>query len=150
MEQYKLQAIDLTKIYDGGSKGAVTAIDHVNLEVEAGSYVALVGSSGGGKTTLCSLIPRFYDVTSGSVRIDGYDVRDVTLKSLRENIGIVQQDVYLFSGSVAAEEDVEKPNNATFAIFRINGRGFKRVVKNKISAYPSIKNINNVKTVVIT
>ena len=75
-------------------------LDHVNLEVEAGSYVALVGSSGGGKTTLCSLIPRFYDVTSGSVRIDGYDVRDVTLKSLRENIGIVQQDVYLFAGTV--------------------------------------------------
>ena len=72
----------------------------MNLEVEAGSYVALVGSSGGGKTTLCSLIPRFYDVTSGSVRIDGYDVRDVTLKSLRENIGIVQQDVYLFAGTV--------------------------------------------------
>ncbi len=75
-------------------------LDHVNLKVEAGSYVALVGSSGGGKTTLCSLIPRFYDVTSGSVRIDGRDVRDVTLKSLRENIGIVQQDVYLFAGTV--------------------------------------------------
>ena len=62
--------------------------------------MALAGSSGGGKTTLCSLIPRFYDVTSGSVCIDGRDVRDVTLKSLRENIGIVQQDVYLFAGTV--------------------------------------------------
>lgn len=75
-------------------------LDHVSLHVLAGSYVALAGSSGGGKTTLCSLIPRFYDVTSGSVCIDGRDVRDVTLKSLRENIGIVQQDVYLFAGTV--------------------------------------------------
>ena len=73
---------------------------HINLDVKAGSYVALVGSSGGGKTTLCSLIPRFYDVTKGSIKIDGKDVRDVTLQSLRENIGIVQQDVYLFSGTV--------------------------------------------------
>ena len=75
-------------------------LDHVRLNVPAGSYVALVGSSGGGKTTLCSLIPRFYDVTGGSVCIDGNDVRDVTLQSLRENIGIVQQDVYLFAGTV--------------------------------------------------
>ena len=75
-------------------------LDHGSLRVPAGSYVALAGSSGGGKTTLCSLIPRFYDVTSGSVCIDGKDVRDVTLKSLRGNIGIVQQDVYLFAGTV--------------------------------------------------
>ncbi|MBQ8983082.1 MAG: ABC transporter ATP-binding protein [Lachnospiraceae bacterium] len=73
---------------------------HINLSVPAGSYVALVGSSGGGKTTLCSLIPRFYEVTKGSIRIDGKDIRDVTLQSLRENIGIVQQDVYLFAGTV--------------------------------------------------
>ena len=75
-------------------------LDHVNLTVPAGSYVALVGSSGGGKTTLCSLIPRFYDVTGGSVCIDGNDIRDLTLRSLRNNIGIVQQDVYLFAGTV--------------------------------------------------
>jgi ATP-binding cassette subfamily B protein len=73
---------------------------HINLDVKAGSYVALVGSSGGGKTTLCSLIPRFYDVTGGRISIDGIDIRDVTVKSLRENIGIVQQDVYLFAGTV--------------------------------------------------
>ncbi|MBQ1326710.1 MAG: ABC transporter ATP-binding protein [Eubacterium sp.] len=75
-------------------------LKHIDLKVSAGEYVALVGSSGGGKTTLCSLIPRFYEVTKGSIAIDGKDVRDVTLKSLRENIGIVQQDVYLFAGTV--------------------------------------------------
>ncbi len=75
-------------------------LKHIDLKVSAGEYVALVGSSGGGKTTLCSLIPRFYEVTKGSITIDGMDVRDVTLKSLRENIGIVQQDVYLFAGTV--------------------------------------------------
>ena len=73
---------------------------HISMDVKAGSYVALVGSSGGGKTTLCSLIPRFYDVTKGCIRIDGKDIRDVTLKSLRNNIGIVQQDVYLFAGTI--------------------------------------------------
>lgn len=73
---------------------------HINLNVPAGAYMALVGSSGAGKTTLCSLIPRFYDVTKGAITIDGMDVRDVTLKSLRNNIGIVQQDVYLFSGNI--------------------------------------------------
>ena len=75
-------------------------LSKVDLKVPAGAYYALVGSSGAGKTTLCSLIPRFYDVTSGSIKIDGKDVRDVTLKSLRSNIGIVQQDVYLFSGTI--------------------------------------------------
>ena len=83
---------------------------HINLEVKAGSYVALVGSSGGGKTTLCSLIPRFYDVTGGSISIDGKDIRDVTLKSLRENIGIVQQDVYLFAGTVFENIRYGKPD----------------------------------------
>lgn len=72
----------------------------LNLHVPAGSTVALVGPSGGGKTTTCSLLPRFYDVDAGSISIDGIDIRDVTLSSLREAIGIVQQDVYLFGGSV--------------------------------------------------
>ena len=83
---------------------------HINLDVKAGSYVALVGSSGGGKTTLCSLIPRFYEVTKGSIMIDGKDIRDVTLKSLRQNIGIVQQDVYLFAGTVYDNIKYGKPN----------------------------------------
>ncbi|MBQ2283153.1 MAG: ABC transporter ATP-binding protein [Agathobacter sp.] len=75
-------------------------LNHVDLEVPAGSYMALVGSSGAGKTTLCSLIPRFYDVTAGSIYIDGYDIRKVTQKSLRNQIGMVQQDVYLFAGTI--------------------------------------------------
>lgn len=102
---------------------AEKVLDHVNLTVPAGSYVALVGSSGGGKTTLCSLIPRFYDVTGGSVCIDGNDVRDLTLRSLRNHIGIVQQDVYLFAGTVmdnilygrpdaSREEVIEAAKNA--------------------------------------
>ena len=72
----------------------------VNLQVKAGEYVALVGPSGAGKTTLCSLIPRFYDVTSGRVLLDGQDVRDLKLTDLRRQIGIVQQDVYLFAGTI--------------------------------------------------
>ncbi len=73
---------------------------NINLDVKAGDYMALVGSSGVGKTTMCSLIPRFYDTTEGSVKLDGVDVRNITMRSLRRNIGIVQQDVYLFAGTV--------------------------------------------------
>ena len=73
---------------------------NVSLKIHAGEKLALVGPSGGGKTTLCNLIPRFYDVTDGKIMIDGVDIRNYTLKSLRGNIGIVQQDVYLFSGTV--------------------------------------------------
>ncbi|MDO4634088.1 MAG: ABC transporter ATP-binding protein [Eubacteriales bacterium] len=75
-------------------------LNHISLDIPAGSYMALVGSSGAGKTTLCSLIPRFYDVTDGEISIDGKDIRKVKLKSLRDQIGIVQQDVYLFAGTV--------------------------------------------------
>ena len=75
-------------------------LSHINLKVSAGEYVALVGSSGAGKTTICSLIPRFYEATSGRILIDDQDIKDVTLKSLRQNIGIVQQDVYLFAGTI--------------------------------------------------
>lgn len=84
-------------------------LNHINLHVEAGDSVALVGPSGGGKTTLCSLIPRFYDVTGGSILVDGRDIRDVTLHSLRSNIGVVQQDVYLFSGSVYDNIEYGRP-----------------------------------------
>ena len=73
---------------------------NISLTVEAGDYIALVGSSGVGKTTMCSLIPRFYEVSEGRIAIDGKDIRDICLKSLRKNIGIVQQEVYLFAGTV--------------------------------------------------
>lgn len=85
-------------------------LNHINLEVAAGSYMALVGSSGAGKSTLCSLIPRFYDVTGGSIKIDGQDIRDIKLKSLRDHIGIVQQDVYLFVGTVMDNIRYGKPD----------------------------------------
>jgi ATP-binding cassette subfamily B protein len=75
-------------------------LDHISLHVDAGKKVAIVGPSGGGKSTLCSLLPRFYDVTRGSVKIDGKDVRSLTQKSLRGVIGIVQQEVYLFNGTI--------------------------------------------------
>lgn len=75
-------------------------LDQVSLKIKAGETIALVGPSGGGKTTLCSLLPRFYEVTSGTITIDGEDIRKVTLESLRNAIGIVQQDVYLFDGTI--------------------------------------------------
>ncbi len=82
----------------------------INLHVEAGKAIAIVGPSGGGKTTLCSLLPRFYDVSGGAVLIDGTDIRDVTQKSLRSFIGIVQQDVYLFNGTVKENIAYGKPD----------------------------------------
>lgn len=85
-------------------------LNKISLDVPAGAYMALVGSSGAGKTTLCSLIPRFYDVTEGTIRIDGKDIRNVTLKSLRDHIGIVQQDVYLFAGTIFENIAYGKPN----------------------------------------
>lgn len=85
-------------------------LDQVSIEIKAGQTVALVGPSGGGKTTLCSLLPRFYDVTEGAITIDGKDVRDVTLKSLRSAIGIVQQDVYIFAGSIRDNIAYGKPD----------------------------------------
>lgn len=89
---------------------ADNVLNNVSLEVEAGSYIALVGTSGAGKTTLCSLIPRFYDVSAGSIKIDGRDIRDITLKSLRDHIGMVQQDVYLFAGTIFENIAYGKPD----------------------------------------
>ena len=83
-----------------GYNDGTDVLKNVSFKTTAGSYTALVGPSGAGKSTLCSLIPRFYDVDSGSILIDGHDIRDITLKSLRENIGVVQQDVYLFAGTI--------------------------------------------------
>ena len=86
-----------------------TVLSHIDVHIDAGETVALVGPSGGGKTTLCSLLPRFYDVTGGSVQVDGQDVRTLTLESLRSSIGIVQQDVYLFSGTIRDNIAYGKP-----------------------------------------
>ena len=85
-------------------------LSNVTLNVDKGEYIALVGSSGAGKTTLCSLIPRFYEVSSGEIKIDGVDIRDIKLKNLRQNIGVVQQDVYLFVGTVKDNIRYGKPD----------------------------------------
>lgn len=92
--------IDFDNVSFRYEENSEKVLSHIHLHVDAGEYVALVGSSGTGKSTLCSLIPRFYDVTGGAVRIDGKDIRKVKVKSLRDRIGIVQQDVYLFVGTV--------------------------------------------------
>ena len=89
---------------------------HLNLDVHSGEKVALVGPSGSGKTTLCNLIPRFYDITEGSLTIDGVSVGDYTLESLRKNIGIVQQDVYLFSGTIFDNIVYGKPGSSREAV----------------------------------
>lgn len=87
----------------------VNVLEKINIDIKAGENAAFVGPSGGGKTTICSLIPRFYDVTGGRITIDGKDIRHLTLQSLRSNIGIVQQDVYLFSGTVYENIEYGKP-----------------------------------------
>ncbi len=93
-------------------------LNHVNLSVKAGEYVALVGSSGAGKSTLCSLIPRFYDVSSGRITVDGRDVRNLKLKDLRRHIGIVQQDVYLFAGTILENISYGKPDATREEVIR--------------------------------
>lgn len=91
-------------------ESGIPVLRGLNLEIPAGTTVALVGPSGEGKTTTCSLLPRFYDVDKGSVEIDGVDVRDLTLSSLRQAIGIVQQDVYLFGGTIRENIAYGKPD----------------------------------------
>ena len=112
---------------------------HVNLTIHPGESLALVGPSGGGKTTLCNLIPRFYDVTGGSILIDGQDVRSVTLHSLRSAIGVVQQDVYLFSGTVAENIAYGRPGATRAEIeeaARMAGADeFVRALKNGYDTY---------------
>ncbi len=93
----KVEFCDVSFRYEENTRNVLT---HLNLSVAPGESIALVGPSGGGKSTLCSLIPRFYEVSSGSIKIDGADIQSVTLHSLRECIGVVAQEVYLFAGSV--------------------------------------------------
>lgn len=92
--------IDVDDVSFSYERDDTEVLHHVSLHVKPGETIAVVGPSGGGKTTLCSLIPRFYDVGTGSIRIDGLDVRDVTQRSLRRNVGVVQQDVFLFAASI--------------------------------------------------
>ena len=97
---------DVSFTYDGD----LAVLKNVNLEIAPGETIAIVGPSGGGKTTLCQLIPRFYEVTQGSILIDGQEVRDVTQKSIHQNIGIVQQDVFLFADTILENIRYGKPD----------------------------------------
>ena len=105
----RIDVNDISFSYDDNAE----VIDHLDLHVSPGETVAIVGPSGGGKSTLCQLIPRFYDVTDGSISIDGQDIRDVSKKSLRENIGIVQQDVFIFADTILENIRYGRPG-ATF------------------------------------
>lgn len=106
------------------TNGDNTVLSNLNLKIDAGKTVAIVGPSGAGKTTLCHLIPRFYDISSGEILLDGVDIKDIKLKSLRSNIGLVQQDVFLFTGTIkdnilygrplaSDEEVIEAAKNAS-------------------------------------
>ena len=92
--------IELRDVRFRYNENGTDVLNHINLHINPGENIAIVGPSGGGKSTLCNLIPRFYDIADGNIYMDGIDIHDITLKSLRSNIGTVQQDVYLFSGSV--------------------------------------------------
>ena len=102
-------AIEFNNVSFSYSEDTEQILSGININIKSGESVALVGPSGGGKTTICNLIPRFYEATDGTIKIDGADIKDVTLKSLRENIGVVQQDVYLFSGTVRENIEYGKP-----------------------------------------
>jgi len=104
--QGRIDLEDVSFTYDGD----IAVLRNVSLQVAPGETVAIVGPSGGGKTTLCQLIPRFYDVTSGTIRIDGKDIRDVTQTSIHQNIGIVQQDVFLFADTIFENIRYGKPD----------------------------------------
>lgn len=129
-----------------------TVLSQVSIHIPAGKSVALVGPSGGGKTTICSLLPRFYDVTAGKVTIDGKDVRDLTLKSLRNQIGMVQQDVYLLtepSGKILLTESRMQPMKKSKKlpdepIWMTSSCSFQNnmipMLVKKAPAYPAVRN----------
>ncbi len=105
--------IELRNVRFRYSDNGSDVLNHINLHVHKGENIAIVGPSGGGKTTLCNLLPRFYDIDEGEIFIDGTNIKDITLNSLRHNIGMVQQDVYLFNGTVLENIHYGKPD-ATF------------------------------------
>lgn len=116
---------DVTFCYE---QNQAPVFEHLNLQVDAGEYVAMVGPSGVGKTTLCSLIPRFYETTEGSIFIDGKDIKSIQLESLRNHIGIVQQDIYLFAGTIMDNIRYGKPGATDEEVIqaakRANAHGF--------------------------
>ncbi|MFW6306776.1 MAG: ABC transporter ATP-binding protein [Bacillota bacterium] len=116
--------------YDNNSK----VLENVNLEISAGETVAFVGPSGAGKTTLCNLLPRFYEIEKGSIMIDGVDIRDLSLAKLRKNIGIVQQDVFLFNGSIKDNIAYGKPEAGDYEILE---------AARKANAHQFIMQLNN-------
>ncbi|MHC1736274.1 MAG: ABC transporter ATP-binding protein [Erysipelotrichaceae bacterium] len=95
--------------FEYGDRNGSHVLSHISFNVKPGSKVAFVGPSGSGKTTLCSLIPRFYEIEEGSIRIDDTDIRDIRLKNLRDHVGIVQQDVFIFAGTIAQNIEYGKP-----------------------------------------
>ena len=105
--------IDVEDVSFAYERDDVEVLHHVSLHVSPGETIAVVGPSGGGKTTLCSLIPRFYDVGAGSIKIDGIDVRDVQQQSLRRSIGVVQQDVFLFAATILENIRYGRPGAST-------------------------------------
>jgi len=116
-----------------------TVLNNINVDIEAGKTFAIVGPSGGGKTTFCSIVPRFYEVDKGSVKIDGIDIRDIKLKSLRNNIGIVQQDVYMFAGTIKENIAYGKPGATDKEIIeaaqRANAHEFIMGLENGYNTY---------------
>ena len=113
---------DVNFAYDGGNP----VLESIKLRIRPGQLVALVGATGSGKTTLVSLIPRFYDVSAGSVRIDGCDVRDLTLDELRRNVSLIFQETFLFSASDPRKHRLRPP--------RRDARGRRRVRKGRAGA----------------
>ena len=124
--------IDIEDVSFSYSNG-IPVLENINLTITEGQSVAVVGPSGGGKTTLCQLLPRFYDVCSGSIKVDGNDIRDLTQSSLRKNIGIIQQDVFMFAGTIKDNIRYGRPDASDEEIIEA---AKKAEIHNEIMALP--------------